>query len=231
MRFSPGGPRVTVRGMVRLCSIAATIATGVLLLLAAGSQTGEASPPGVFAALTPPDADWRDDLTPITAAEWNRERAAQWQGNRMLKTKRPLEEKLALFWHGHFATGNQKVRDYRKMMAQWDLYRTKGNGSFRELLLGVCRDPAMLVYLDGARNVRGEPNENFAREIMELFALGVGNYREADVKEAARAFTGWGLYGNDFRQVYASVLTEWMGVADSTSLLRGDFAPLELLGG
>jgi hypothetical protein len=125
-------------------------------------------------------------------------RVAHWQANRMLRTKRPLEEKLALFWHGHFATANEKVRDYRKMMRQWDLFREKGNGPFRELLLGVCRDPAMLIYLDGQRNVRGAPNENFAREIMELFSLGVGNYSEADIQDAGRAFTGWGLAGNEF---------------------------------
>lgn len=125
-------------------------------------------------------------------------RVAHWQADRMLKTQRPLEEKLALFWHGHFATSNEKVRDYRKMMRQWDLFRAHGNGSFRQLLLGICRDPAMLVYLDGQRNVRGQPNENFAREILELFSLGVGNYSETDIKEAARAFTGWGLDDNDF---------------------------------
>ncbi len=125
-------------------------------------------------------------------------RVAHWQAERMLRTRRPLEEKMALFWHGHFATSNEKVRDYRKMKRQWELFREKGNGPFGELLLGICRDPAMLVYLDGSQNVRGSPNENFAREIMELFALGVGHYGEADVKDAARAFTGWGLDGNDF---------------------------------
>jgi hypothetical protein len=127
-------------------------------------------------------------------------RAAEWQAGRMLRTRRPLEEKLALFWHGHFATSDEKVRDYRKMMAQWDLYRAKGNGNFRDLILGICRDPAIIVYLDGKQNVRGAPNENFARELMELFTLGVGNYTEQDVKEAARAFTGWGLRGNEFQR-------------------------------
>ena len=125
-------------------------------------------------------------------------RLASWQGDRMLRTQRPLEEKLALFWHGHFATEAEKVRDHRKMRAQWDLFRAEGNGSFRTLLLGVARDPAMLIYLDGKENVRGDPNENFAREILELFTLGPGNYSEQDIKEAARAFTGWGLDGNEF---------------------------------
>jgi len=126
-------------------------------------------------------------------------RLAHWEGDRMLRTARPLEEKLALFWHGHFATESEKVRDYRKMKAQWELYRAHGNGSFRELLLGIARDPAMLVYLDGARSVRGHPNENFARELLELFSLGVGHYGERDIQETARAFTGWGLDDNRFR--------------------------------
>jgi hypothetical protein len=125
-------------------------------------------------------------------------RLAHWQGERMLRSRRPLEEKLALFWHGHFATESEKVRDYRKMKAQWELFRAEGNGSFRALLLDVARDPAMLVYLDGDRNVRGSPNENFAREILELFSLGAGHYGERDIQEAARAFTGWGLDENRF---------------------------------
>ena len=129
-------------------------------------------------------------------------RVATWQAQRMLLSNRPLEEKLALFWHGHFATENDKVRDYRKLMAQWDMFRELGNGKFRDLVLGICRDPAMLIYLDGIRNVRGHPNENFARELLELFTLGPGNYAEEDVREAARAFTGWGLDGNAFHKSF-----------------------------
>ena len=118
-------------------------------------------------------------------------RAAQWWAQRMLTTNRPLEEKLALFWHGHFATSDEKVRDYRKMLRQLDLFRKNGNGNFRDLLIGVAKDPAMLVYLDAGENVKGRPNENFGREILELFTMGVGNYSESDIREAARAFTGW----------------------------------------
>jgi hypothetical protein len=125
-------------------------------------------------------------------------RVARWLAQRMLITERPLEEKLALFWHGHFATENDKVRDYRKLMAQWDLYRAQGNGSFRNLLLSISMDPAMLIYLDGIKNVKGHANENYAREILEIFSLGDGNYTEADIKATARAFTGWGLDGNKF---------------------------------
>lgn len=118
-------------------------------------------------------------------------RAAQWWAQRMLTTRRPLEEKLALFWHGHFATSDEKVRDYRKMLRQLELFRKHGNGNFRDLLIGVAKDPAMLVYLDAGDNVKGRPNENFGREILELFTMGVGNYTETDIREAARAFTGW----------------------------------------
>jgi uncharacterized protein (DUF1800 family) len=125
-------------------------------------------------------------------------RVAAWFAQRMLMTHRPLEEKLALFWHGHFATENDKVRDYRKMMAQWDLYRRLGNGNFGELLLAMSKDPAMLIYLDGWLNVKGHANENYGREILELFSLGVGNYTEDDIKGVARSFTGWGLEGNHF---------------------------------
>ncbi len=118
-------------------------------------------------------------------------RLSRWWGERMMKTERPLQEKLALFWHGHFATGNVKVRDYRKMLQQLELFHTRGKGPLRELLRGVATDPAMLVYLDAGQNVKGHPNENFAREILELFTLGPGNYSETDIREAARAFTGW----------------------------------------
>jgi hypothetical protein len=118
-------------------------------------------------------------------------RAGQWWAQRMLTTQRPLEEKLALFWHGHFATSDDKVRDYRKMLKQQALFYTYGNGSFRDLLIGVAKDPAMLVFLDAGDNVKGRPNENFGREILELFTMGVGNYTETDIREAARAFTGW----------------------------------------
>ncbi|MCY3597681.1 MAG: DUF1800 family protein, partial [Rhodospirillales bacterium] len=118
-------------------------------------------------------------------------RLSRWWGERMVLTERPLQEKLALFWHGHFATGNVKVRDYRKMLQQLELFHAKGKGPLRDLLRGVATDPAMLVYLDAGQNVRGNPNENFAREILELFTLGPGNYTESDIREAARAFTGW----------------------------------------
>ena len=119
------------------------------------------------------------------------QRLGVWWANRMLQTRRPLEEKLTLFWHGHFATGDNKVRDYRMMLQQNQMLRTNASGRFRDLLVGILKDPAMLVYLDNGENVKSHPNENFGRELLELFTMGVGNYTERDVREAARAFTGW----------------------------------------
>src|SRR5687767_14975597 len=119
------------------------------------------------------------------------QRLGLWWANRMLSTPRPLEEKLALFWHGHFATGNNKVRDYRMMLRQNEMFRARASGNLRDLLVGILKDPAMLVYLDNGENVKTHPNENFGRELLELFTMGVGNYSESDVREAARAFTGW----------------------------------------
>ncbi len=118
-------------------------------------------------------------------------RVAYWWADRMLNTRRPLEEKMTLFWHGHFATIESKVRDYRKMLLQNETLRTHATGNFRNLVVAVAKDPAMLYFLDAGVNVKGAPNENFAREIMELFTMGVGNYSESDIREAARSFTGW----------------------------------------
>ena len=118
-------------------------------------------------------------------------RVAYWWAGRMLGTRRPLEEKMTLFWHGHFATIESKVRDYRKMLLQNETLRAHAAGNFRDLVVAAAQDPAMLYFLDAGVNVKGAPNENFAREIMELFTMGVGNYTETDIREAARAFTGW----------------------------------------
>ncbi len=118
-------------------------------------------------------------------------RVAYWWANRMLTSPRPLQEKMALFWHGHFATNEAKVRDYRKHLAQLELFQKQGMGNFRDLTVAVAQDPAMLSFLDAGVNVKGASNENFAREIMEIFTMGVGHYTEKDIREAARAFTGW----------------------------------------
>jgi uncharacterized protein (DUF1800 family) len=114
-----------------------------------------------------------------------------WWLYRMLHSANPLTEKLSLFWHNHFATSNAKVQSVPQMAAQNDLIRQHALGNFRPLLQGMARDVAMLVWLDGNANRKRHPNENFAREVMELFSLDVGNYTETDIKEAARAFSGW----------------------------------------
>ena len=118
-------------------------------------------------------------------------RLGYWWANRMLQTSHPVEQKMALLWHGHFATHENKVRDYRKMMQQIDLFERYATGNVRELTIQIAKNPAMLYFLDAQYNVKGAPNENFAREVMELFTMGVGNYSEKDVREGARAFTGW----------------------------------------
>src|SRR5215471_5821419 len=127
----------------------------------------------------------------LRASVLETQRVAYWWANRMVATRHPLEEKMALFWHGHFAVNESKVRDYRKTLGQLDLFYKYGTGNFRDLMVAEAKDPAMLSFLDAGVNVKGAPNENFAREIMELFTMGVGNYTEKDIREAARAFTGW----------------------------------------
>jgi len=116
-----------------------------------------------------------------------------WWVAEMLSTPTPLTEKMTLFWHNHFATSQQKVRSANLMYRQNVLLRNYALGNFGALLREVGKNPAMLVYLDGAQNRKGAPNENFAREVMELFTLGEGQYSEQDIKEVARAFTGWSI--------------------------------------
>ena len=125
-------------------------------------------------------------------------RVSYWWANRMVDSENPLQEKMALFWHGHYAINESKVRDYRKLLKELELFHEMGMGNFRDLMVAVAQDPAMLAFLDAGVNVKGAPNENFAREIMELFTMGVGNYSEEDIREAARAFTGWNYDGLTF---------------------------------
>ncbi|WP_144113783.1 DUF1800 family protein [Paraburkholderia sp. BCC1886] len=121
------------------------------------------------------------------------EQLRAWWVREMLVTPSPLTERMTLFWHNHFTSGQDKVA-YPQLMAQQNrLLRRDALGRFGELLHDVAKDPAMLQYLDGAGNRKGKPNENFAREVMELFTLGEGNYTQRDVSEAARAYTGWSL--------------------------------------
>jgi hypothetical protein len=114
-----------------------------------------------------------------------------WWLERMLDGPHPLREKMTLFWHNHFATSIIKIQSPALMHQQNELIRRHALGKFRPFLLEMSKDAAMLIWLDSNSNVKGAPNENYAREIMELFSLGVGNYTEKDIREAARAFTGW----------------------------------------
>jgi uncharacterized protein (DUF1800 family) len=126
----------------------------------------------------------------------NRQHALEAQGwwfRRMAKTENPLREKMTLFWHDHFATSIQKVKQPILMLKQNELFREHAFGSFRDLTQAILLDPAMMLYLDTQSSKKGKPNENFAREVMELFTLGEGNYTEQDIREAARAFTGYDL--------------------------------------
>ncbi len=118
--------------------------------------------------------------------------AQAWWLYKMRVSSQPLKEKLTLFWHGHFVSGLDKVRHGYMLQTQNELFRRMGLGRFENLTLAVAKDPAMLRYLDNNVNTKQKPNENFAREIMELFTMGVhGGYTEKDIQEAARAFTGW----------------------------------------
>ena len=152
-------------------------------------------------------------------------RVAYWWANRMVATNTPLQEKMALFWHGHFAINESKVRDYRKLLVELELFQEMGTGSFRDLMVAVAQDPAMLSFLDAGVNVKGASNENFAREIMELFTMGVGNYSETDIREAARAFTGWNYVDLEF------VINTEQHDADTKTFLgrAGDFDGVDII--
>ncbi len=160
-------------------------------------------------AVTPPPA-WTRDTGPLRyprgqdASPEERKRFQQeqvrdglelrgWWIGEMLDTPSPLTEKMTLFWHNHFVSAQQKVKLALLMYRQNVTLRENALGHFGDLLHAIARDPAMVIYLDNAQNRRGTPNENFAREVMELFTLGEGHYGEQDIKEAARAFTGWSL--------------------------------------
>jgi uncharacterized protein (DUF1800 family) len=125
-----------------------------------------------------------------------------WWLQRMAHGPRPFQEKMTLFWHGHFATSVDKVRDAYYMWRQNELFRRLATGNWQQLLTEAGKDPAMLIWLDQAQSQKAHPNENYARENMELFSLGEGHYTEKDVTEAARAFTGWSLDRLDQRFIY-----------------------------
>lgn len=134
--------------------------------------------------------------------------AANWM-YRMISTDNPLEEKLTLFWHSLFATGYAKVVQARVLLNQIDMFRRHGLGSFHTLLVELSKDPAMIIWLDNVDNHDGAINENYGRELLELFSMGIGNYSEDDVKEASRAFTGWTLGNADYMAVRAMKDSIW----------------------
>lgn len=128
-----------------------------------------------------------------TEQEHLRELRAWWL-DQMRYSRHPLQEKLTLFWHGHWASSAEKVRSAYAMWSQNRTLRGYAAGNFRQMTVALSQDPAMLVYLDNAQSRAAHPNENYARELMELFTLGIGNYTEDDIKNAARAFTGWTVH-------------------------------------
>ena len=163
-----------------------------------------ASPPALPPWPIQPDiytgADERTNYQKTVAATINERNNARSVGDRMLlnwwadllrTSTTPLQENLTVFWHNHFATSLDKVDRPAYMLQQNQLLRAQGAGKFVDLLISISKDPAMLIWLDGQSNIKGHPNENWSREVMELFTLGIGNYTEQDVREAARACTGW----------------------------------------
>ena len=165
--------------------------------------TGDGLEKTIDRLLTPPQEDAKFVETSVllrqTASDADDiDQLKTWWLYRMTAGPAPLSEKMCLFWHNHFATSNIKVRSARHMAAQYDLIRAHAVGDFKSLLVGMARDVAMLIWLDGNANRHRSPNENFAREVMELFTLGVGHYSESDIKEAARAFTGWHVRNDQF---------------------------------
>ncbi len=148
----------------------------------------------------------------------------EWWFREMLNTPSPLQEKMTLFWHNHFATSSQKVRFPPLLYQQNLLLRRNALGNFRTMLHEMARDPAMLIYLDGANSRKEQPNENFAREVMELFTLGEGHYSEKDIKEAARAFTGWSVDRETGRYMFRRGIHDYgrKTVLGKTDELDGD---------
>lgn len=162
-------------------------------------STGTGTDPGLAATPTPhltPAAqyaskDERKDPKVRAVIRTEHGLLTRWWLDRMTAVREPWPEKLAWFWHGHFATSIEKVRSPALMLTQHTTIRQLGDGPFNPLLQAMTVDPAMMVWLDGRTNRTGHPNENYARECMELFALGQGRYSETDVRELARCFTGW----------------------------------------
>ena len=157
----------------------------------------EAGPEKAITQLLKGGADresFESQMEPLTQSIRQLNNAPQmsaWWLHRMLYSPHPLREKMTLFWHNHFATSNAKVQNVGYMLGQYSVMYRNALGKFGPMLHEMSKDPAMMIWLDTIQSVKGKPNENYARELMELFSLGIGNYTEADIREAARAFTGW----------------------------------------
>ena len=134
--------------------------------------------------------------------------AANWM-YRMITTKNPLEEKLSLFWHSLFATGYVKLNQANALLNQIEMFRKYGLGNYATLLVELSKDPAMIIWLDNNDNHKEAINENYGRELLELFSMGIGNYSEEDIKECARAFTGWTLGNAEYMSTRASRDSIW----------------------
>jgi len=154
-------------------------------------------------------------------------RVVRWWTETMVASPRPLEEKLTLFWHGHFTSGFQEVKSSYLLYQQNNMLRRHANGNLRDFLLAVTEDPAMILYLNTQQNRKGKPNENYARELLELFTMGPGHYTEKDIKEAARAFTGIGINPMTGTSLYRDRQHDF---GEKTFLGRkGDFGPPEII--
>ena len=180
----------------RLVGISREQAAKIVL---AGARSSALTPPPPWTAAPGPLRYPRAGASDADRKTFRREQVREglelrgWWIGEMLATPSQLTERMTLFWHNHFVSSQQKVRLAELMYRQNVTLRANALGNFGTMLHAIARDPAMIVYLDSARNRSGAPNENFARELMELFTLGEGHYGESDVKEAARAFTGWSL--------------------------------------
>ena len=128
---------------------------------------------------------------------------------RMATTTAPLQEKMTLFWHSIFATGYAKVIHGKALSDQTRMFRRNAMGNFRTLLVELSRDPAMIIWLDNQDNHKDAINENYGRELLELFSMGVGNYTEEDVKECARAFTGWTIANREYMELRSQRDSDW----------------------
>ena len=128
---------------------------------------------------------------------------------RMITTDTPLLEKMTLFWHGIFATGYPKVLNAKPLSDQIRMFKKYAMGDFRNLLVEMAKDPAMIIWLDNQQNHKDSINENFGRELLELFSMGVGNYTEDDVKECARAFTGWTIGNCEYMELRSARDSDW----------------------